>query len=70
MLWIAAAEAAESSKTLFYIVGGLLAGWAVLLAVIGMSRAAFPATTSAARGVGAVSAVLVLGAMAAAVITA
>ena len=37
MLWIAAAEAAESSKTLYYIVGGLLAGWAVLLAVIGIS---------------------------------
>jgi len=70
MLWIvAAAEAAESSKTLFYVLGGLLAGWAVVLTVLGMSRADFPATESAARGVIALSAVLVLGAMAASIIT-
>jgi hypothetical protein len=70
MLSIVAAEAAEHSKTLFFVVGGLLAGWAVALTLLGMSRAEFPATGSAARGVMAVSAVLVAATMAAAVITA
>jgi hypothetical protein len=70
MLSIVAAEAAEHSKTLFFVVGGLLAGWAVTLTLLGMSRAEFPATGSTARGVMAVSAVLVAATMAAAVITA
>ena len=61
---------AESSKTAFYLCGGLLAVWAVVLAGIGMSQATFPATAGAKRGVMALSAVLVVAAMATAVITA
>ncbi|HZO36469.1 MAG TPA: hypothetical protein VFB41_06285 [Solirubrobacteraceae bacterium] len=69
MLSLLAAEAAESSKTLFYVLGGLLAGWAVVLTVLGMSRADFPTSDSGARGVMAITAVFVVAAMAAAVIT-
>ena len=68
---VAAAEgAAESSKTAFYVLGGLLAGWAVVLGALGMARAEFPSTRSAERGVILLSVLLVAGAMAAAVITA
>jgi hypothetical protein len=70
--WIVAAEAGveESSKTAFYICGGLLAVWAVVLSAIGMSAATFPATVGAKRGVIAFTALLVAAAMATAVITA
>jgi hypothetical protein len=68
-----AAEAAdheESSKTAFYLLGGLLALWAVVVSAIGISRhEAWPATKGAARGVLGISAVLVVAAMAAAVAT-
>jgi hypothetical protein len=67
---VAAAEEAEPSKTAFYIFGGLLAVWAVVLSGIGMSSATFPATTAAKRGVIGLTAVLVAAAMATAVITA
>jgi hypothetical protein len=69
---VLAAETAaeESSKTAFYICGGLLAAWAVVLAGIGMTQATFPATVGARRGVIAFTAVLVAAAMATAVITA
>jgi hypothetical protein len=61
----------ESSKTLFYICGGLLAVWAVVISAIGIrAHETFPPTKSAARGVMAISAVLVVLAMASAVITA
>jgi hypothetical protein len=65
----AEAEVAPS-KTPFYLFGGLLAVWAVVLSAIGMSQATFPATVNAKRGVVALSALLVVGAMATAVITA
>jgi hypothetical protein len=68
-LLVAAAEHAEPSKTGFYIVGGVLAAWAVTLAAIGLNRPDFPGGAGAARGVMAISAVLVIGAMAAAVAT-
>jgi hypothetical protein len=69
---VLAAEAGveESSKTAFYICGGLLAVWAVVLSGIGMASATFPATVTAKRGVIALTAVLVAAAMATAVITA
>jgi hypothetical protein len=69
---IVAAEstAAESSKTAFYICGGLLVVWAVVLSAIGMSQETFPATVGARRGVILLTAVLVAAAMATAVITA
>ena len=68
-LILAAEEHAEPSKTAFYICGGLLTLWAVVLSGIGMSSASFPATATAKRGVIALTAVLMLGAMATAVIT-
>ena len=69
---LAAAESGghEKSKTIFYIFGGLLAVWALVLAAIGMSQATFPATASAKRGVMGISGVLMAAAMATAVITA
>jgi hypothetical protein len=69
-LVLAAEEEAEPSKTAFYVFGGLLAVWAVVLSGIGMSSASFPATTVAKRGVIALTALLMVGAMATAVITA
>lgn len=69
---ITAAESGveESSKTAFYICGGLLAAWAVVLSVIGLSSETFPATVGAKRGVIAITLVFVAAAMATAVITA
>ena len=69
-LVLAAEEAAEPSKTAFYIFGGLLAVWAVVLSAIGMTQPSFPGTVTAKRGVVAFTALLVAGAMASAVITA
>jgi hypothetical protein len=69
---ITAAESGgkESSKTAFYICGGLLAAWAVVLSLIGMASEGFPATTGAQRGVVALTVLFVAAAMATAVITA
>jgi hypothetical protein len=69
-LLVLAAEAAEPSKTAFYICGALLAGWAVVLAAIGLSRAEFPTSDAAERGVIGLSLVLVAATIATAVITA
>jgi len=71
LITFAAEEGAESSKTLFYICGGALAVWAVVVSVIGIrAHETFPPTKSAARGVMTISIVLVLLTMASAVITA
>jgi hypothetical protein len=69
-LLVFAAEEAEPSKTAFYVCGGLLASWAVVLGVLGLRSPEFPGGASAARGVMAISSVLVVATMAAAVITA
>jgi membrane protein YdbS with pleckstrin-like domain len=69
MVLAAAAGEEESSKTAFYIAGSVLAVFAVLLAAVGIRQDNFAATSSAARGVMAACAVLVLAAMATAVIT-
>jgi hypothetical protein len=69
-LLVLAAEEAEPSKTAFYLCGGLLAAWAVVLAAIGLSRPEFPGAGVAGRGVMGLTAVLVVAAMATAVITA
>lgn len=66
---VLAAEAAEKSKVPFYICGGLLAAWAVVLGFVGLSRPAFP-EGGAERGVIGITFVLMLAAMATAVITA
>jgi len=71
LLSILAAEVAETepSKTLFYVLGGALAVWAVVLTAAGMTKADFPGSVAVQRGVIGISALLVAGAMAAAVIT-
>ncbi|HTA14736.1 MAG TPA: plastocyanin/azurin family copper-binding protein [Solirubrobacteraceae bacterium] len=62
--------AAEKSKVPFYIAGGVLVAWALLLSMgIGMRNPSFPATLGAERGVMAISAVLVLAAVSMAVVT-
>ena len=61
--------AGEPSKVPFYIAGGLLVIWAVALAGVGLTRPAFPYNQRGARGVMAISAVLMVAAMATAVLT-
>jgi plastocyanin len=61
---------AEKSKVPFYIAGGLLVAWALLVSVvIGMRKPDFPSTKAAQRGIIAVTAVLVVAAASTAVIT-
>ena len=63
-------EGHESSKTLFYVCGGLLAVWALVVSAIGIkAHETFPPTQGAARGVMAISVGLILLAMASAIIT-
>jgi hypothetical protein len=64
------AEEAEPSKTIYYIAGGALAIWAVVVSFLGLRSADFPRGSGAARGVMALSAILAVAAMATAVITA
>jgi hypothetical protein len=66
---VLAADAAEPSKVPFYILGGALAAWAVVLGFVGLSRPSFP-EGGAERAVIGFTFVLMLGAMATAVITA
>ena len=59
-----AAEAHHKSDVPFFVAGGLLASFAVLISVFGFKKPDFPASEAAARGVMAVGAVLVASAMA------
>ncbi len=61
--------AAEPSRVPFYLLGGALAAWAVVLAAIGLTRPSFPVNDRGARGVMAISAVLFVATLAAAVAT-
>jgi hypothetical protein len=61
--------AGEPSKVPFYIAGLLLAGWAVVLSMVGLTRPSFPAGESGQRGVIAISLVLMLFAIAMAIVT-
>ena len=63
------AEHEETSKTLFYVVGGIAAAYGVLIAAIGITKHDFPASKGAARGVFALSTLVVLAAMASSVVT-
>jgi hypothetical protein len=63
------AAAAEANKVPFYFAGGALALWAVVLATAGLTRPAFPGNVGGARGVIAVTVLLVIAAMAIAVLT-
>jgi plastocyanin len=63
--------AAEKSRTPFYIAGGVLVAWALILALaLGLRHPAFPGSLTGERVVIAISVVLVLAAMSAAVVTA
>ena len=62
--------AAAPSKVPFYIAGGVLAAWAVALAVFGITHPGFPASRAGRRGVVAASGLLVAGAMSTAIATA
>jgi uncharacterized cupredoxin-like copper-binding protein len=62
--------AAEKSKVPFFIAGGLLVVWALVLSMaIGMRNPSFPSTLGAQRAVMAITAVLVLLAVSMAVAT-
>jgi plastocyanin len=67
---IAPVLAAEKSKTPFYIAGGLLVLWALTVSLgLGLRKPDFPGSLSGQRAVSAITAVLVLAAVATAVIT-
>jgi hypothetical protein len=66
---LSSAEGAEEhSKTAFYVAGGALAAWAVLVSLVGIAKPDFPGK-AASRAVMLLSAVLVAGAASAAVLT-
>jgi hypothetical protein len=62
--------ATEPSHVPWYICGGALALWAVILSTIGLQRPDFPGGNGGARAVMLISVVLVVAAMAAAVASA
>jgi hypothetical protein len=65
------AAADEKSKLPFYVLGGALVAFALIVSALGISRhETFPPSKGALRGVLALAVLLVLGAMASAVITA
>ena len=61
--------AAEPSKVPFYIAGGVLASWAVVLACVGLTRPSFPFNVRGQRGVIAISLLLAALAIAMAIAT-
>ncbi len=62
--------AEEGSKTPYYICGGALAAFAVIISAIGIrGHDTFPSSPGAARGVMGLAIVLVLATMATAVLT-
>ena len=61
--------ASEPSKVPWYIAGGLLAVWAVVLSVIGLTRPQFPNNVRGQRIVIAISAILAAFAVAMAIVT-
>ena len=68
MLRLLLAEA-EPSKVPFYLAGGVLALWAVVLAGIGLTRPSFPYNVRGQRTVIAISLILMLLAVAMAIVT-
>jgi hypothetical protein len=70
LITFAATEGEETSKTAYYIAGSVLAGFAVVISAIGISRhETFPPSKGAARAVMALAALLVAATMASAVLT-
>jgi plastocyanin len=69
-LQLAPILAAEKSKVPFYIAGGLLVAWALIVSLgLGLRRADFPGNPGAARAVMGITAILVIAAASTAVIT-
>src|SRR5438067_2433545 len=69
-LHLAPVLAAEKSKVPFYVAGGVLVAWALVVSLgFGLRRVDFPDTLGGERAVMAITAVLVLGAVSTAVIT-
>jgi plastocyanin len=66
---ISVLAASEPSKVPFYILGGLLASWAVVLSAFGLSHADFPGSPARGRAVMGISAVLMLATVTSAVAT-
>jgi hypothetical protein len=66
---LAVAEEAEASKTAFYLAGGLLAVWAVVLGAAGLARAELPGNHAAERGIIGITGLLVVATLAAAILT-
>jgi uncharacterized cupredoxin-like copper-binding protein len=67
---IAPVLAAEKSKVTYYIAGGVLVVWALILSVgIGTRNPNFPSTLGGQRAVMAISAVLVLATVSTAIVT-
>jgi hypothetical protein len=64
-----AAEAAEPSKTSYYVIGAVLVAWALIVAVVGITRPDFPGAVKG-RAVMALTLALAAATMAAAVATA
>jgi plastocyanin len=61
---------AEKSKVPFYVAGGVLVAWALIVSIaLGLRKPGFPSNLQGQRAVGAISAVLVLAAVSTAVIT-
>jgi hypothetical protein len=70
LTFVLAAVEEKPDKTLFYIAGGLLVAYAVIVGGIGaFSHRDFPPSDGAARGLMALAALLVAFVMASAVIT-
>ncbi len=67
LLLITAAD--EPSKVPFFIIGGALAIYAVILGTIGMQRPDFPSSIRGQRGVIALTAVMAVLAVGAAILT-
>jgi hypothetical protein len=64
------APEAKPDKTAFYILGGLLAVWAVVVSFIGLRAPdSFPGSAGGRAGVMAISTTLVIATMASAVLT-
>jgi plastocyanin len=69
-LQLAPVLAAEKSKVPFYVAGGLLVAWALIVSLaLGMRRPDFPGNQAGEHAVIAISAVLVIAAVASAVLT-
>jgi len=69
IVFAAEAHEEESSKTAFYVIGGLLAAFGFLIGILGTMRHADFPSVGAAKGIMGTSALLVVATMAAAILT-